>query len=169
METTKASDYKKRVRPTLTLPSGAIFQVRKPGPEIAIRAGRLPRNLLSTVLGARKGESEEETGMRLLEEMSDEEFGALMLFARDMVQSIVVSPRIVVGATREDELDPADLDSADFWALFGWGVRGGETVQMGESEVSVGALETFRQDGGVLQSGTDSSDLRAEGESDAPN
>jgi hypothetical protein len=139
---------------------------------------------------AESGMSAEEIGRQFLQEMSDADFTAFMLYARDMVQAVFDKPRIVVGVgeTRDplldelayledsdlsdeekeprklqleaeleklkDQMDPDDLDASDFWFAFTWGQRGGPDipVRMGESETTVEAVETFRDNGSLQES-----------------
>lgn len=143
----KASDYRERKearrsaqpRATLALPSGAEFVVTRPPLEVWIAAGKIPQSFLRASLGA----DADTAG----EEVSGEDTLASVIFLREALIAAVVEPRLVPGTTREDELDPADLDPDDFQFLTNWIMRGcpGAPVRTKGGEVSVDGLARFRQ------------------------
>lgn len=164
--TTSVAEYKARTRTELELPSGAVFVVRRPSPAVSFKAGRLPSNLTAVANQARskKGESLQELGMKVLGKMSDEQMTAFVAYAAELVADVSVSPRIVVGATGEDELDPSDLSGDDFAFIFAWAAAGGQTlpVQTKGGEVAVKDLETFRAESGVREAGEHGEEVQPE-------
>lgn len=163
---TSVKDYKAKTRTELTLPSGAVFSVRRPSPEIAIKAGRLPSSLATKFnhSKAKKGETITQIGERVLKTLTDEELKAYLGYATDLVADVTVSPRLVVGASGEDEMDPSDLESADFWHLFGWASAGGNTlpVKTKGGELTVDELETFRGNASIREAEQGSEETQQE-------
>lgn len=148
---------------SLTCPSGVVVQVRRPGPEFMIRAGKRARTF-SKVLPKpeREGQSPQEYGLTVLEQMSDEDLASLMVFARDLICAMVVSPKIVL-EPREgfDEIGPDDIGN-DFWFLFNYGMAGflGIKIPVGGEEVEVADLANFRDESGVSGHGVDGEDIQ---------
>jgi hypothetical protein len=155
-------DYIKKSRQVLTLPSGFKILVRRPGPEIVLKAFRLPSNMSQQLKTAIEGMSVEQAGKEVLKALSDEDAERYMDYARRVIEAVSVKPRIRVGATDEDELDPSDLDGGDFWYLFGWAQRGGDVVPVGETEVTVTDVENFREDGGLPGTSDDGGQVQGE-------
>lgn len=152
--TTSIKDYKGLTRTSLELPSGAVFEVKRPGPEVTIKAGRLPSNLFGRMAEAIKGKdgSPVAKGMEVFQNMTDGEIVAFKGYADILVASAVVSPRMTAGESTEEALSVNDLDQVDFWHLFAWANSGGKTLPIqvkGGGEVSIDDLETFHDDGGV--------------------
>jgi len=163
----KASDYRKRRRaaqePTaeVALPSGAVFVCRRPPLEVWIAAGKIPQSFLRQYLGKEAGEGQQE--------ISGEDTVSAVLFLREAIMYAVVEPRLVVGATNDDELDPSDLSPDDFEFLTQWVMTGspGVPVKTKGGEVALDSLSRFRQkrpggrpfslepDGGEIQQETE--------------
>lgn len=140
----KASEYRKlkaakESTTELKLPSGAVFTLRRPPMEVWIAAGKIPQSFLQQMIkGGRGGR---------VETLSDEDTMASILFVREALLYACVSPRLVVGATGEDELDPCELDPEDFEFLSRWVLSGspGVAVKTEGGEVSTDDLSRFRQ------------------------
>jgi|SRR5215213_2012693 len=136
----------------LTLPSGAVVEVKRPGPEVYLKFGQMPQALVSLLVKTKNPDQlEHATVMASFAQLSDEEFKQYMLFARDIVAASVVRPKIVVGATGEDEIDPSDIPPGDFWHLVSWAALAarGIPVQTTKGDTTVEAVETFRPEQGV--------------------
>jgi hypothetical protein len=56
---------------------------------------------------------------------------------REMVRNAAVNPRIVMGASKPDEIDPSEIDPEDFKFIFSWCMAHGGIP-------GVAGLETFR-------------------------
>lgn len=157
--------WKPRKTETLECPSGQSVQVRRPGPEFMLRAGRVARTFSKYASKADKEQDEkerqslspEEYGLQTLAKMSDDELAAVMIFARELVCAMLVSPRLVREPRPDsDEIGPEDIGD-DFWFLFGHGMTGyfNLKVPVGNGEVEVKDLETFRPESGVSGHGAD--------------
>lgn len=89
------------------LPSGAIFEVRRPRLETWIIGGRIPEHLLSLALGSiAKGETGAPAMLEAISRVSDRDAVKMLIFARELVQSAVVSPKLVIledGFTEEGD------------------------------------------------------------------
>lgn len=127
--------WQKRVAMRLGCPSGAVCEVRRPSPELSLKAGRLT-NIFAP-------------GPSVVEEMSDEEAEKVYLFARQLVIACVVSPVLV---SEGDGLTPEDIPPADFWHVVKWVMSGGHGLPVAtkEGETTVEAVETFPEESGAL-------------------
>jgi len=144
----KASDYRKKIaekrgeKPTakLTLPSGAEFVVCRPPLEVWIAAGKFPQSFLRQGMDGGAGGG-------AVESIPDADAMQAIAFVRDAILHAVVEPRLVVGTTREDELDPADLDPIDFTFLTKWIMANcpGVPVETRGGQVEMNDLSRFRQ------------------------
>lgn len=139
--------WKPRKIESITCPSGVVVQIRRPGQEFAIRATRTLRTFSKgKSVEELKGRSLEEYGQDLLERMDDDELGALVTFARELVCAMLVSPRLVLNPNHDrGEVGPDDIEN-DFWFLFNYALTGfyNLKVPVGDGEVEVKDLETFR-------------------------
>ena len=155
--------WKKRQAITVTCPSGQKVVVKRPGPDFYLRSGRVSRTFtlaLTTEKDAPALEAPIEEKRKFwegkIERMSDDELAALLMFAKDLIVTMVISPRIVLEASDDDEdtITPEDIGN-DFWFLFAYGMANfvGIKVPVGapgaESEVKVSDLETFRTESSV--------------------
>lgn len=143
----KASAYrakkaeKRGERPTgkLTLPSGAEWVVCRPPLEVWIAAGKFPQSFLKAATdGGADG---------AVDRISDEDAMKAIVFVRDAILESVVDPRLVVGTTNEDELDPSEIEPEDFTFLTKWIMANcpGVPVETRGGQVAVDDLKTFRQ------------------------
>jgi hypothetical protein len=162
------SQWKPRKTETVTLSSGQVVQIRRPGQEFMLRAGRVARTFTKTANKAEReeGQSEQEYGLDVIAQMSDEELGTVLIFARELVCAMLVSPKLVLNPRPgSDEIGPDDIGN-DFWELFNIGMAGfvGLKVPVGDQEVGVSDLANFRGESGVSGDSVDSAEVRAEGE-----
>ena len=140
----------------VTLPSGAVFLLRRADRLAYVVVGSLPRNLTTVAVEAMKkdglmkepgkfapGVEEHLAAAKLTEGEVDD---SLQMMARTVLEACV-SPRLVVGATGEDELDPSELTDDDFRYIFRWaiGQEGEPKAQTEDGEVPVSSLEKFRK------------------------
>lgn len=158
--TTNGADFRTGWQPrkaeTLTCPSGQVVTVRRPGPEFALRAARIHKTFTKKANKSKEelekeqqemeGLSPEEYGLKTLANMDDEELAGVMIFTRELVCAMLVSPRLV----REprpgmNEVGPDDIGD-DFWWLFNYAMTGfyGLKVPVGDAEVEVADVESFR-------------------------
>lgn len=149
MKANSAAEYRKRPATTegttqlVTLPSGYVWELRAPNILAYMATGRYPQSLVNKGLEAWKKngvlpeDKQLEVGKKIVKEMSDGEISQTLIFMRTLVQDACVKPRIVVGGVGEDELDPIEVDPADFKFIFSWCIKHGG-VQ------GIEALENFR-------------------------
>lgn len=159
--------WKPRKTETLVCPSGQSVQVHRPGPEFMLRAGRVAR----TFTKASKPEegATPEYGLDVLAKMSDEELAAVMIFARELVCAMLVSPRLVQNPRpNSNEVGPDDIGD-DFWFLFNYAMGGffNLKVPVGEGEVEIADVESFRADGGVQGDSVDGESVQSNPEQTA--
>ena len=134
----KASEYKKHLQTKksgsaidVTLPSGAVWKLRKPVIEQFIAAGRLPASLTAKMLSMAKkagnGQSAE-TKAELMKLLTPDEILQNLAFGCELLQHSAVEPRIVLEPPApSDAILPTDIDPDDFRFLIEWVFSGGET------------------------------------------
>lgn len=155
--------WKPRKTETIATPGGVEVQVRRPGPEFMLRAGRAAQTFSRTAAKEKpKDQTEQEYGLDVLAKMSDEELAGVLVFARELVCAMLVSPKLVKNPRpNTNEIGPDDIGDADFWFLFDYAMKGyyGLKVPVGNEEVEVSDLESFRSESSVSGSGVDSESL----------
>lgn len=159
----KASDYRKlraasELTAEVTLPSGAVFTLRRPPLQVWIAAGKIPQSfLLKMQSGANPTAA--------VEAMDSKETMQALTFVRDAIVYACVSPRLVPGTTADDELDPAELHPEDFTFLSKWIMTGSPDVPVATKggEVPAESLDRFRQKqpGGVAGTGADGEQVQS--------
>lgn len=157
--------WKPRKIETLECPSGQTVQVRRPGPEFMLRATRVHRTFSKFANKEEKEEDEqerealspEEYGLKQLAKMSDDELAAVLIFGRELVCAMLVSPKLVrEPRPNSDEIGPDDIED-DFWFLFNYAMSGyfNLKVPVGDGEVSVSDLESFHSEPSIQGVSTD--------------
>ncbi len=123
------------------VPSGFEWELKPPDLQGYIMTGRLPQSLLTQFLSAaeRRGMTPEELKKAAVKKFEEEpikaeEGVASLIFMRELVREACVNPRIVVGGTGDDEIDPTEVDPEDFkfivdWCLSYLGVAGVASLQ----------------------------------------
>lgn len=106
----------------LELPSGLTIGVRRPPVHVWISNGKLPEGLVKAMLASRNPQTAAE-----VMNMSADQLKDMFTFMRDTIVATVVQPRIVVGATGDDEIDPDDVPLDDAMFIFTWAMQGGAT------------------------------------------
>jgi hypothetical protein len=134
---------------------GSTVYVHRPGPELALRVGRIPRTFTKSVGDDGEKLSPEER----LAQMSDEEQDATVQLAREVIVAMVASPKLTLNP-REGELGPDDT-GADFWPLFAYAMDNYFKIKVpvGEGEVEAEDLATFRPESGVPADSVDSTHI----------
>lgn len=161
--------WKPRKIEPFTCSSGKVVQVMRPGPEFALRASRVARTFTRKLSKEQEeqerletqGMSPEEFGLYTLAKMDDEELAAVMIFARELVCAMLVSPKLVrQPRPGTDEIGPDDIGN-DFWELFAYAMTNfyNLKVPVGDGEVEVKDLETFRPVSGVSGISEDSESI----------
>jgi hypothetical protein len=155
--------WKKRPIETLTCPSGQEVQIRRPGPEFMLRAGKVARTF-SQVLT--RDLDNEKDGLSLISDMTDDEQAAVLDFARELVCAMVVNPPLTLKPKTPDELTPDDI-ADDMWFLLTYAMTGffNLPVPVGDNqEVQVSDLKSFRSDDSVSRDSADGTDVRTDTE-----
>lgn len=132
--------WQKRLTTELECPSGNTATVRRPGPDMMLKLGKVLR-----ILQRNKSEvSNIDAQLAFLETLSDEDILKLTAFARPLLVDVVVEPKLSLNP-QGDELTPDDLPLADFWFIYTWAMNGGPTmpVKLKEGETTVETVETF--------------------------
>lgn len=135
------NQWQKRRTTELECPSGNTAVVRRPGPELALKAGKITRILNKNEDAAKQ---DIDSQLAFIEKLSDEELDKLTDFARILLTDVVVNPVLVLNP-KEGQLSPDDVPLADFWYIFIWAMNGGPSmpVKTKEGETTVAAVETF--------------------------
>ena len=165
----KASEYRKRkakaeLTAQITLPSGAVFTMRRPPLDLWIAAGKVPQSFLRAMLQA------QEAGPNADVNLSADETIDGLTFVTESVIYACVEPRVALNPESDDVLDLAELDTDDFQFLTGWVQQGCPGVPVRTKtggEVQVESLQRFRQKrpgGGAAGDIADSGEVWAEAE-----
>jgi hypothetical protein len=139
-----------------------------------LRAGRVARTFSKYASKEQKEQDEqekatlspEEYGLQTLAKMSDDELAAVMIFARELVCAMMVSPKLVREPHPDrDEIGPDDIGD-DFWFLFNYGMTGyfNLKVPVGSGEVEIADVESFRPQPSVSGHSTDSAGIQSDAE-----
>lgn len=166
----KASEYRKKVKQAevtaeITLPSGAVFTMRRPPLDLWIAAGKVPQSFLRVMLQA------QEAGPSADVNLTPDETIDGLTFVTEAVIYACVEPKVALGSTAPDVLDLSELDPEDFQFLTTWIQEGcpGVPVRTKQgAEVQVQNLQRFRQKrpgGGSVGDSTDSGEIREASES----
>ena len=145
--------WRKRATLSLNCPSGNIVTVRRPGPDLALKAGKVARIL------QRQGQAGTDVNKQLefIETLPDAELDKLMGFARILIADVVIQPALLL-TPREGQLSPDDVPLNDFWFIFTWAMNGGPDmpVKLAEGETDIEAVRTFpEQSGSSADAGED--------------
>jgi len=135
-----ANQWRKRLTTSLLCPSGNVAIVRRPGPDMALKAGKIAR-----VLQKQPGDAQDiDAQLAYIENLPDGELDKLMGFARILLADCVIDPVISLHP-KEGQLSPDDVPLQDFWFIFTWAMNGGPDmpVKLKEGETTVEAVETF--------------------------
>lgn len=136
------NQWRKRQTILLSCPSGNEVLVRRPGPDLAVKAGKFAR-ILQKVSG-KGGKATPEEQLLAIENLPDSELEQLMVFARVVLADVVVEPPLAIHP-KEGQLSPDDVPLNDFWFIHTWAMNGGPTmpVKLKEGETTVEAVESF--------------------------
>jgi hypothetical protein len=131
---------------SVLVPSGFRWDLRAPDLQGYVMTGRMPQSLLDQFLKSAEKRGVVPDDLKAMSDLkesyertppdADEAMNAL-IFMRELVREACVNPRIVVGGTADDEIDPSEMHPDDFkfivdWCLSHMGVTG------------VAGLQTFR-------------------------
>jgi hypothetical protein len=132
--TGRAAAYKRqlaerqRTQTTMVMvPSGFEWELRTPDLQGYVMTGRMPQSLVTQFLASAEkrglvpAEARGEALKKFSEQpVSQEETMSSLIFMRELVREACVSPRIVVGGTGDDEIDPSEVDPGDFRFIVSW-------------------------------------------------
>lgn len=133
--------WNKRVPIPLTCPSGEVVMVRRPGPDMALKAGKVGRIL------KRQGEQKSiDAQLAFIESLSDDEINKLMAFGRVMLVDVITEPALSL-TPREGQLCVDDVPMNDFWFIFTSVMNGlpEMAVKTKDGETTVDAVENFSE------------------------
>lgn len=147
----RASAYRQNQAEEVTLPSEAVVLLRRPPLQLWLKQGRFPQALLNAAISTlQTKEDREKAEAEAVAKLMAEDDGfnrfELLKFMVDVVHYAFVEPRLVEGGTGDDEMDPAELDPLDFNYAFQWATRTLPEQMVGK-DLTVGAVDTFRQGG----------------------
>lgn len=132
--------WRKRETISLECPTGNKVIARRPGPDLALRAGKVARILQAqTEAGATVDKQ-----LEFIEKLPEDELDKLMGFARILVADVVIQPPLSLHP-KEGQLSPDDVPLNDFWFIFTWAMNGGPTmpVKLREGETDIETVRTF--------------------------
>lgn len=134
------NQWQKRRTEELLCPSGNTAVVRRPGPELALKAGKIMRILQKN----KNAKQDIDAQLAFIEKLSDAELDTLMEFGRVLLADVVVTPVLILNP-KEGQLSPDDVPLQDFWFIYIWAMNGGPSmpVKTREGETTVEAVETF--------------------------
>lgn len=139
--------WRKRTTQALVCPSGNKIIVRRHGPDLAIKSGKLARVFQGhdlNTLGSDKV-------LEIIENLPDGELEKLMHFARVLITDVVINPPLSLHP-KEGQLGPDDVPLGDFWFIFTLAMKGFPEmpVSLEEGETTVEAVDSFpsRQESG---------------------
>lgn len=137
----ETNTWRKRTTQALTCPSGNRIIIRRSGPELALKSGKIARIFQKQT---KDDLSDVNKQLQFIENLPDEELNKLMGFARVLVSDVVIDPPLSLHP-KEGQLGPDDVPLADFWYIFTWAMNGGPDmpVQLAEGETSVDAVDNF--------------------------
>jgi len=128
--------------------TGEEFYLRRVGAMASMLAGYMPHELTNKAIAAWKEQGVEVPGSETPAVVVPEDGQRqLELMAKVVAQACVI-PKLVVGATGENEIDPADLDDNDVLFIFRYatGVVNAKGVPLvGGQVIPTANLESFRK------------------------
>jgi len=164
----RASEYRQKRQTVeltgeITLPSGAVFTMRRPPLDLWMAAGRIPQSFLRAMLEAQQG------GSNANVQFSPEETIEGLNFLAEAVVYSCVEPRVAIKSDDSDVLLLSELEAEDFRFLTGWVQAGspGVPVKTETGEVQPEKLRRFRQKrpgGGFVGDSDDGGEVRNEAE-----
>lgn len=103
--------------------SGMVFKCRKPNLETYVISGIMPFSFTERLTHAMERDGKMPTAATLEKELSASEALKTLIFARELVRDICVSPAIVEIPTNGNEIAPHKIDIKDFKDLTQWGMQ----------------------------------------------
>lgn len=133
--------WRKRLTTQLECPSGSVATVRRPGPDLALKAGKIAR-IFQKQRQDDAGDIDKQ--LEFIAELPDDELNKLMSFARVLIADVVIQPTISLHP-KEGQLGPDDVPLGDFWFIFTWAMNGGPTmpVKLVEGETDIETVNHF--------------------------
>lgn len=165
MSTNGDYGWKPRKVEPFTCFSGRKVMLKRPGPEFIVRSARYARTYSRLVTERPPNTNGDEPLGDFFEELAkldDEQLAALLLFADQLLCAILDSPKLVPNPDPDkNQIGPRDIPDLDFWQLFIHGMGGftNIAVPVGDTEVKVSDLESFREGAGVQGLGVDSASV----------
>jgi len=138
--------WRKRETKSIDCPSGNKVVVRRPGPDLALKAGKIARILQ----GQTEAGGDVNKQLEFIEKLPDAELDKLMGFARVLVADVVIQPALSLHP-KEEQLSPDDVPLEDFWFIFTGAMNGFPQmpVKTAEGETSIEAVRSFPEGQGA--------------------
>lgn len=135
-----SNQWQKRLTTSLLCPSGNVVVARRPGPDLAMKAGKIARIFKDKKMDGLTIDEQ----LEFYEKLPDHELEKLMDFARILIADVVIQPVLSLHP-KEGQLSPDDVPLTDFWFIFQWAMNGGRDipVKLTEGETTVEAVENF--------------------------
>lgn len=136
--------WRKRESKSLECPSSNVIVVRRPGPDLALKAGKVARILQPLLQSAAGGDVNQQ--LAYIETLPDAELDKLMTFGRILIADVVIQPPLSLNP-REGQLSPDDVPLNDFWFIFTWAMNGGPDmpVKLREGETDIETVRNFSE------------------------
>lgn len=108
----------------VTVPSGLVWEVRRPDMNAYLLTGRYPQSLVNEGLKALRDKGLSPTDPEAIKAVTDnlnsQELTDALIFMRELVREACINPKIVLGASKADEIDPTEIDIEDFNFIVNW-------------------------------------------------
>ena len=154
-----AQKRNKQAPEPVELPSGLVFELRRPDLQAFVITGRYPQSIVHEGMKALKelgiAPNDPQAAETVLANMDAMGLSDALIFMREMVREACVHPRLVVGARGDDELEPGDLDLEDFNFIVSWclnykGVKNADGIRSFRTGQERGTVSS-QHDGEILQ------------------
>lgn len=149
----------KKEQPTVikTLPSGSVFELRRPNLQVWVMTGRVPQSLLDAGVKAWKeqGKFPEKGKQQIQTPQSIADSG---IFFLKLVQECTVNPRLVEFPSSDgNEIGPDTMLDEDFFWIVNWAMNH-------EGVAGIDGLQSFREgrERGTSSNSPDGAELRPE-------
>ena len=132
MKYTSAGEYRKMLAQKrsqgqtemVELPSGLVFELKRPDLQAYIVTGRYPQSIVNDGLKALRDKgiapNDPDAAIAVMANMDAEGVTEALIFMRELVREACIHPRLVIGAQGDDELEPGELDIEDFNFIISW-------------------------------------------------
>lgn len=148
--------WRKRQTKSFNCPSGNVITVRRPGPDLTLKAGKVARVLKAQA----EAGADIQKQLQFMETLPDAELEKLMDFARVLIVDVVIQPPLSLNP-KEGQLGPDDVPLEDFWAIYIAAMRGfpDMPVRTTEGETTLENVSNFPEGQGSSSSVSEDSEV----------